>query len=97
MDEEPVPIFQDIARSYPPGSDDENPIPTVVTASRRTVQQCGTTSERHLYNRENFKLQRSAALAEWRQLAIRDLPTTGLCKSTRFRLTTPQRALLGTG
>ena len=25
--------------------------------------------ERHLYNRENFKLNRSAALAEWRQLA----------------------------
>ena len=25
--------------------------------------------ERHLYNRENFKLNRSAAMAEWRQLA----------------------------
>ena len=25
--------------------------------------------ERHLYNRENFKLNRSAALVEWRQLA----------------------------
>ena len=25
--------------------------------------------ERHLYNRENFKLNRSAALAGWRQLA----------------------------
>ncbi len=25
--------------------------------------------ERHLYNRENFKLNRSTALAEWRQLA----------------------------
>ena len=25
--------------------------------------------ERHLYNRESFKLNRSAALAEWRQLA----------------------------
>ncbi len=25
--------------------------------------------ERHLYNRENFKLKRSTALAEWRQLA----------------------------
>jgi len=25
--------------------------------------------ERHLYNRVNFKLNRSAALAEWRQLA----------------------------
>ncbi len=25
--------------------------------------------ERHLYNRENFKLNRSAALAEWRRLA----------------------------
>ena len=25
--------------------------------------------ERHLYNREDFKLNRSAALAEWRQLA----------------------------
>ena len=25
--------------------------------------------ERHLYNRDNFKLNRSAALAEWRQLA----------------------------
>jgi len=25
--------------------------------------------ERHLYNRENFKLNRSAVLAEWRQLA----------------------------
>ena len=25
--------------------------------------------ERHLYNRETFKLNRSAALAEWRQLA----------------------------
>ena len=25
--------------------------------------------ERHLYNRENFKLNRSVALAEWRQLA----------------------------
>ena len=25
--------------------------------------------ERHLYNRENFTLNRSAALAEWRQLA----------------------------
>ena len=25
--------------------------------------------ERHLYNRENFKLNRAAALAEWRQLA----------------------------
>ena len=25
--------------------------------------------ERHLYNREHFKLNRSAALAEWRQLA----------------------------
>ena len=24
--------------------------------------------ERHLYNRENFKLNRSAALAEWRRL-----------------------------
>ena len=26
--------------------------------------------ERHLYSRENFKLNRSAALAEWRQLAV---------------------------
>ena len=26
--------------------------------------------ERHLYNREDFKLNRSAALAEWRQLAV---------------------------
>ena len=26
--------------------------------------------ERHLYNRETFKLNRSAALAEWRQLAV---------------------------
>ena len=25
--------------------------------------------ERHLYSRQNFKLIRSAALAEWRQLA----------------------------
>ena len=25
--------------------------------------------ERHLYNRENLKLNRSTALAEWRQLA----------------------------
>ena len=25
--------------------------------------------QRRLYNRENFKLNRSAALAEWRQLA----------------------------
>ena len=25
--------------------------------------------ERHLYNREDFKLNRSAALAEWRRLA----------------------------
>jgi len=25
--------------------------------------------ERHLYSRENFKLNRAAALAEWRQLA----------------------------
>jgi len=25
--------------------------------------------ERHLYNRKNFKLNRNAALAEWRQLA----------------------------
>ncbi len=25
--------------------------------------------ERHLYNREDFKLNRSAALAEWHQLA----------------------------
>ena len=25
--------------------------------------------ERHLYNRENFKLNRTAALSEWRQLA----------------------------
>jgi hypothetical protein len=25
--------------------------------------------ERHLYNRENLKLNRSAALAEWRQLS----------------------------
>jgi putative transposase len=25
--------------------------------------------ERHLYNRENFKLNRAAAVAEWRQLA----------------------------
>ena len=27
------------------------------------------SQERHLYNRENFKLNRSAALVEWRQLA----------------------------
>ena len=26
--------------------------------------------ERHLYNRGSFKLNRSAALAEWRQLAV---------------------------
>jgi len=26
--------------------------------------------ERHLYSRQNFKLNRSAALAEWRQLAV---------------------------
>ena len=26
--------------------------------------------ERHLYSRENFKLNRAAALAEWRQLGI---------------------------
>jgi len=26
--------------------------------------------ERHLYNRENFNRDRSAALAEWRQLAV---------------------------
>ena len=25
--------------------------------------------ERHLYNRENFKLNRAAALAEWRELS----------------------------
>ena len=28
-----------------------------------------SNQERHLYNRETFKLNRSAALAEWRQLA----------------------------
>ncbi len=27
------------------------------------------TQDRHLYNRESFKLNRSAPLAEWRQLA----------------------------
>ena len=44
--------------------------------TRRTVCCCTHASihnhfnqERHLYNRENFKLNRSAALAEWRQLA----------------------------
>ena len=26
------------------------------------------TQDRHLYSRENFKLNRAAALAEWRQL-----------------------------
>ncbi|SFK83155.1 putative transposase [Celeribacter marinus] len=26
--------------------------------------------ERHLYSRENFKLNRAAALAEWRQLGM---------------------------
>ena len=26
--------------------------------------------ERHLYSRDNFKLNRSAALAEWRQLGV---------------------------
>jgi putative transposase len=26
--------------------------------------------ERHLYNRDDFKLNRSAALAEWRQLSV---------------------------
>ena len=26
--------------------------------------------ERHLYNRQNFKFNRSAALAEWRELAV---------------------------
>jgi putative transposase len=26
--------------------------------------------ERHLYDRENFKLNRSTALTEWRQLAV---------------------------
>lgn len=29
----------------------------------------GEYLKRHLYNRETFKLNRSAALAEWRQLA----------------------------
>jgi len=27
-------------------------------------------AERHLYSRENFKLNRAAALAEWRQLGL---------------------------
>ena len=44
----------------------------------KTVQKFAAThasihnhfnQERHLYNRKNFKLNRSAALAEWRQLA----------------------------
>ncbi len=26
--------------------------------------------ERHLYSRDNFKLNRAAALAEWRQLGV---------------------------
>ncbi len=27
-------------------------------------------AERHLYNRSNFKLNRAAALAEWRQFSV---------------------------
>jgi putative transposase len=38
-------------------------------ASIRSSVHNHFNQERHLYSRDNFKLYRTAALAEWRQLA----------------------------
>ncbi len=45
--------------------------------------------ERHLYNRQTFKLDRTAALAQWRQLASCDPPQYRFCRSVHFSLTMP--------
>ncbi|SFF02949.1 DDE domain-containing protein [Sulfitobacter brevis] len=46
--------------------------------------------ERHLYLRDNFKLNRSAALAEWRQLCFGYVPAYRvILKLVQIRLTAP--------
>jgi putative transposase len=46
--------------------------------------------ERHLYNRSNFKLNRTAALAEWRGLcAAQQIEAVGKQRLVRIRLTAP--------
>ena len=47
-----------------------------------------SNQERHLYNRENFKLNRSMALAEWRQLTARGRRHHSLLALVHFNLTT---------
>ena len=50
--------------------------------------------ERHLYSRKNFKLNRSAALAEWRELsAPLGAPDGRFRRPARFSLTPPLLAL----
>ena len=41
--------------------------PSEIAAAHASIHN-HFNQDRHLYNRENFKLNRSAALAEWRQL-----------------------------
>ena len=43
--------------------------------------------ERHLYSRKHFKFNRSAALAEWRQLADRGRALCGFRRPDHFNLT----------
>ena len=54
--------------------------------------------ERHLYSRANFKLNRIAALAEWRQLgtALRE-PSLAIQRLARIRLTPPKLVVLTNG
>ncbi len=45
--------------------------------------------DRHLNQRATFKVNRSTALAEWRQLAACKPPHRGIWRLVRFRLTAP--------
>jgi hypothetical protein len=53
--------------------------------------------DRHLNRRNIFKKNRSSVLAEWCQLAARDLSFPALWRLVCFRLTTPVEALNGAG
>jgi putative transposase len=49
--------------------------------------------ERHLYNRSNFKLNRTAALTEWRGLGVAQrIEVAGKIRLVRFCLTAPSIA-----
>ena len=53
-----------------------------------------TVPERHIIDRENFKLQRNAALVEWQQLCAAYIPIIhDTQRRVRIRLTAPVHGL----